>query len=309
MNSRPRFRSKPPSYRRRRGSADAIVTLMDCVTRKRRDYHLAAYGSPESREAYHRVIAAWEANGRRLPENEAASPSVLDRSGVTVTELIRDYWRWAEAYYRPKHVQSLIGALRLLKQYFGHSAAATFGPNMLRMVRDEMIRGDATATPPRSAWSRKYINSQIQRIRHVFKWAAAREIVPVSNHIVWDAVEIVEFTRKHTANVHECFGQIREIIGRLVEKRDQRRDGFVATIRKAMETTLGRSADDVLKVLAKQGIPRAAAKEAVEIAAQRGRFTIFCVVDALTRLAGRIKHAGDRTEADERASALLALAA
>jgi len=67
--------------------------------------------------------------------------------------------------------------------------------------------------------------------------------------------------------------------------------------------------DDVLKVPAKQGIPRAAAKEAVEIAAQRGRFTIFCVVDALTRLAGRIKHAGDRTEADERASALLALAA
>ncbi|MBE7508234.1 MAG: DUF932 domain-containing protein [Planctomycetia bacterium] len=130
-----------------------------------------------------------------------------------------------------------------------------------------------------------------------------------ANHIVWDAVEIVEFTRKHTANVHECFGQIREIIGRLVEKRDQRRDGFVATIRKAMETTLGRSADDVLKVLAKQGIPRAAAKEAVEIAAQRGRFTIFCVVDALTRLAGKIKHAGDRTEADERASALLALAA
>lgn len=130
-----------------------------------------------------------------------------------------------------------------------------------------------------------------------------------ANHIVWDAVEIVEFTRKHTANVHECFGQIREIIGRLVEKRDQRRDGFVNAIRKAMETTLGRSAEDVLKVLAKQGIPRAAAKEAVEIAAQRGRFTIFCVVDALTRLAGRIKHAGDRTEADERASALLALAA
>jgi hypothetical protein len=109
---------------------------------------------------------------------------------------------------------------------------------------------------------------------------------------VWDAVEIVEFSRKHTANVHECFGQIREIIGRLVEKRDQRRDGFAATIRRAMETTLVRSAADVLKVLAKQGIPRAAAKEALEIAAQRGWFTIFCVVDALTRLAGRIKHAG-----------------
>lgn len=182
MPEKTKFRTKTPNYRQRKGYSQALVTLTDSVTRRRRDYWLGEHGSPESREAYHRVIAAWEANGRRLPENEAASPSVLDRSGVTVTELIRDYWRWAEAYYRPKHVQSLIGALRLLKQYFGHSAAATFGPNMLRMVRDEMIRGDATATPPRSAWSRKYINSQIQRIRHVFKWAAAREIVPVSIH-------------------------------------------------------------------------------------------------------------------------------
>lgn len=129
-----------------------------------------------------------------------------------------------------------------------------------------------------------------------------------ANHIVWDAVEVVEFTRKHTANVHECFGQIREIIGRLVEKRDQRRDGFARVIKKAMATSLGGNAEAVAAVLAKQGIPRAAAKEAIEIAAQRGRFTIFCVVDALTRLAGKLKHAGDRTEADERASQLLALA-
>jgi hypothetical protein len=25
-----------------------------------------------------------------------------------------------------------------------------------------------------------------------------------ANHIVWDAVEVVDFSRKHTANVHEC---------------------------------------------------------------------------------------------------------
>ena len=37
--------------------------------------------------------------------------------------------------------------------------------------------------------------------------------------------------------------------------------------------------------------------------------TIFAVVDALTRIAGKLKNGGDRTEADARASALLALAA
>jgi hypothetical protein len=130
-----------------------------------------------------------------------------------------------------------------------------------------------------------------------------------ANHIVWDAVEVVEFSRKHTANVHECFGQIRTIIEKLTARRDERRDGFASVMRKAMETQLGSNADDVLKVLAKQGIARAAAKEAVEIAARRGRFTIFCLVDALTRLAGKVKNAGDRTEADGKASQLLALVA
>ena len=34
------------------------------------------------------------------------------------------------------------------------------------------------------------------------------------NHLVWDAVEVVEFSRKHTANVHESFAEIRRIIER-----------------------------------------------------------------------------------------------
>jgi hypothetical protein len=40
-----------------------------------------------------------------------------------------------------------------------------------------------------------------------------------ANHIVWDAVEVVEFTRKHTANVHEALGEVRTIIENLIAKR------------------------------------------------------------------------------------------
>jgi len=32
------------------------------------------------------------------------------------------------------------------------------------------------------------------------------------NHIVWDAVEVVDFSRKHTANVYESVAEIRGII-------------------------------------------------------------------------------------------------
>ncbi|MBI1827243.1 MAG: DUF932 domain-containing protein [Planctomycetes bacterium] len=128
------------------------------------------------------------------------------------------------------------------------------------------------------------------------------------NHVVWDAVNVVEFSRKHTANVHESVYAIRTIIERLVEQRDERRDGFSAVIKKAMETTLGPDSESVLKVLQERGITRTLAKDAVELARRKGRFTIFAVVDALTRLSAKLPHAGERAEADEKAGRLLTLA-
>ncbi len=128
------------------------------------------------------------------------------------------------------------------------------------------------------------------------------------NHIVWDAVEVVEFTRKHTANVHECLGDIRRIVEGLVAKRDERKDGFVRVIRKAMQTRLGNDAEEALEALAKHGVTKSLAKRALEIAREQGRFTIFSLVDALTRIAGEEKNAGDRVGADVRAARLLQLA-
>lgn len=129
-----------------------------------------------------------------------------------------------------------------------------------------------------------------------------------ANHIVWDAVEVVDFSRKHTANVHECLSEIRRHIERLVEKRDDRRDGFAKVMANAFKTELGDKAEDVAKVLAKHGIPRDLGKQALEMAEQTGRFTVFTLVDALTRIAGRYEYVGDRTEIDQNASGLLALA-
>ena len=73
--------------------------------------------------------------------------------------------------------------------------------------------------------------------------------------------------------------------------------------------TLGADADEVLGVLANEGIGKALAKRALELAQAQGRFTIFAVVDALTRLAGECRNAGDRLQADQQAARLLQLAA
>ena len=129
------------------------------------------------------------------------------------------------------------------------------------------------------------------------------------NHIVWDACEVVEFSRKHTANVYDALTNIRRIIETLVAKRDARKDGFVNTIRKAMATKLGDDAEQSIKELCKNGISRSVAKDAVTLAQEKGRFTVWSVVDALTRLSQESRNAGDRTEADQEAAQLLTLVA
>jgi hypothetical protein len=127
------------------------------------------------------------------------------------------------------------------------------------------------------------------------------------NHIVWDATEVVEWTRKHTGNVGDGLGEIRRMIAALVEKRDARKDGFAKVVAKAMREKLGDDAEEVLKVLHRQGVSRPLAARALELAQEQGRFTVWSVVDALTRLARETAFAGSRIEADEKASHLLSL--
>jgi len=129
------------------------------------------------------------------------------------------------------------------------------------------------------------------------------------NHIVWDATDVTEYTRKHTARVNEGLGEIRAMIEAIVAKRDARKDGFVSVIRKAMEAKLGDDAEEAIKAVIQNGVPRSVAKEAVTLAQEKGRFTIWSVVDALTRLSQKSQYAGDRTEADQKAAQLLSLVA
>lgn len=129
-----------------------------------------------------------------------------------------------------------------------------------------------------------------------------------SNHIVWDAVEVVSFSRKHTAKVGDSLFEIRQIIERLVQKRNDRRDAFVKSIRTAMDTQLG-DADETLKALSGRGIPAKLIKDAIEtVSAETSRFTVFNMVDALTRSTRKHTNAGDRIDQDARIGSLLALA-
>lgn len=177
---------KTPSYRRRVGYPQAIVTLTDSVTKQRRDFWLGIYDTAESREMYHRVIAAWEANDRRFPNMPSADSAAKNDDSTSVVVLLSGFHRWAKQYYDPGELRSCEMVIRLLRKYYGRTPAADFGPNKLRVVRDEMVRGDGSNRRP---WSRKYTKQQVQRVRRMFKWGAARELVPASVYQTLATVE------------------------------------------------------------------------------------------------------------------------
>lgn len=127
------------------------------------------------------------------------------------------------------------------------------------------------------------------------------------NHIVWDAVEVFDLKRKHTANVYQGLDEIRYAIHRLVAKRDARRDQFAKIVAHAMRERFD-DAEEAQKAAMKAGIGQRMAQRAVELARQQGRLTIFSMVDAITRLSGQIVNAGDRAKIDQQAGSLLELA-
>ncbi len=129
------------------------------------------------------------------------------------------------------------------------------------------------------------------------------------NHIVWDAIEVVELQRRHIGNVQEALDDVREAICHLVAKRDERRDAFSKGMKLAMNTTLGQDAEEVHKVLSKHGVSSRLVEQAIEVAGPQTPYSVFAIVDALTRIAGRYENAGDRLVLDQKAATLLSLAA
>src|ERR1043165_322228 len=155
-NARNVKRQKTPTYRLRADYGQAIVTLTDAVTNKRKDYWLGVYDSPESHEAYRLVLAHWESKGRRLFDPAEVPKASIHR--MTVGELILAYSVIvAKSYKRPSQ-QTIFMALRILRQFYGSTGAEEFGPNRIRLLREQMIKGDLDAEKPRKPWSRTTVN-------------------------------------------------------------------------------------------------------------------------------------------------------
>lgn len=99
------------------------------------------------------------------------------------------YWRFVKTYYvkngKPTDTQAHIKVvLRTLRELYGRTPAADFGPTSLKAVRQKLIDGGR---------SRKYVNKQMGRLCRVFKWGAVEELILV---VVYDSLRIVPGLRK-----------------------------------------------------------------------------------------------------------------
>jgi integrase len=161
------------------------------VTLDGQDYLLGEFGSPESHEAYRRILAEWMEKKGRF----ASRTSLPD---ITVNELLLAYWKHTSAYYgydvHPNRGDAgcLRAALRVVKELYGLTLAKDFGPLALKACRRAMIEKD---------WSRKYINEQVGRIRRAWKWAVSEELVPPGT---WEALRSVEGLRHGKSGVREA---------------------------------------------------------------------------------------------------------
>jgi integrase len=101
------------------------------------------------------------------------------------------YWQFAESYYSKdgeptKELESMREALLPLRELYASTAASDFGPKSLKAVRQHMVdRG----------LCRNVVNRRIGRIKRVFKWAVAEEVVPPSVYHGLQAVPGLRFGR------------------------------------------------------------------------------------------------------------------
>jgi integrase len=170
-----------PAYRKHKHTKQAWVVLSG------KTHYLGRYGTKASRDEYDRLVAQWMANGRQ---------TVISSNGLMVSEVILAYFQHAQDYYQKNgqptsEVDTVKQALKPLKELYGPTPAKDFGPLAMTAVRQRMVE---------RGWCRSYVNKQVSRLRHVFKWAAAKELIPAS---VFQALQTLDGLRRGRSEARE----------------------------------------------------------------------------------------------------------
>src|SRR5262249_51340127 len=143
------------------------------------DHYLGKFGSPESYEKYHRLLAERYARGPvGLPSPQQPRPQ---SEVLTVAELILGYYRHCERYYVKNgkvtnQVNIIKQALKVLRSLYGTTLVKDFSPLCLKACRAELMRVPSHKSG--QTLCRREINRRVRLIKQAFKWGVAEELVP-----------------------------------------------------------------------------------------------------------------------------------
>jgi len=167
-----RQKSTVPTYRLHRASGRARVAWTDAAGTRHDRTLPGLFNSVESKAAYRKIILELEA----APLTTANGPNP---TGLTLAMLLLAFDDHAEREYRTPdgtrsdEVRHFRTVCRTVREMYGHTLATEFGPLALKAVRQQFIaRG----------WCRKTVNRQVDRVRQIFKWAVAEQLVPPAVH-------------------------------------------------------------------------------------------------------------------------------
>lgn len=171
-----------PKYRKHRATGQAVATIGGS------DHYLGPYCSKASRIEYDRLIGEWLAAGR--PTSETAT------TDITIAEMLKRYRAFCERHYvkdgRPSgEVDNLGYALKPVRELYGDTLAANFGPLALKAIQKHFIDKKKC---------RSQINLAISKVKRAFKWAVSEELIPSS---VLQALQSVSGLRYGRTNAVE----------------------------------------------------------------------------------------------------------
>lgn len=147
-----------PSYSLHRATGQAKVRIDG------KDHYLGVHDSPQSHLRYQKLMANW----RLDQQAQEADPFT-----ITLDSLCLHYLRFVDGHYvkngKPTSEPGVIRiALRYVLDGFGPQPAAKFGPKALKLVRDRMVSDGLVRTS---------VNRMIGRIKRMFRWGVAEELV------------------------------------------------------------------------------------------------------------------------------------
>jgi integrase len=158
----PKLTRRLPKYCKHAATNRAFVKIDG------RRIYLGPYDSPESKAKYKTVIGDWLTQ-RAIGENDKPADKPTEPRPLTLTQLVLKFKAHAKSYYKgSREADNLRDAIRPARELFGRLLASEFGAPQFRRVREEMVK---------SGLSRSVINARVNRIRRMFRWAVAENLV------------------------------------------------------------------------------------------------------------------------------------